>query len=397
MKTIIRKNYLNELIELKGTPDIKIITGVRRCGKSILLEQFIEYIKETDINANIIYIDFNNINFEPLKDYKTLNKYIKEKEILGKNNIVLIDEVQLCPSFEIAINDIYELNKFDLYLTGSNAFLLSSDLATLFTGRYIEIKVFPFSFKEYVDYFSPEEGVDFAFDNYVFEGGFAGSYVYETERRKNQYINNIISTVALKDIMTKNKINNIVAMNNLIDYLFDNVSNITSLRNIAATLNKNDVSVDHKTIGNYVKYICDGYVFYKVKRFDIKGNLYLETNEKYYCVDSGARYARLGKRNYDYGRIYENIVAIELLRRGYDIYVGKLYQKEIDFVAIKGSEKIYIQVADDISRQETFKREVEPLTKINDFYPKVVIARTRHLNYDYKGIKIIDIARFLLF
>lgn len=396
MKTIIRKTYLDELIEVKGTPDIKIITGVRRCGKSVLLNQFISYITKNDPNANIININFNNIDFDELKEYKKLSKYIKEKEIIGKNNYLFIDEVQMCPSFEIVINDIHETKHFDIYITGSNAFLLSSDLATLFTGRYIEVKVYPFSFKEYLNYFSQKKDIDLAFDNYFFEGGFAGSYLYNSEKRKNDYINNIINVVVLKDIMNKNKVYNVTAMNNLINYLFDNISNITSVRNITNTLNKNDVSVDHKTIGNYIKYICEGFVFYKVNRFDIKGNGYLETNEKYYCVDCGARFSLLGKRNLDYGRVYENIVAIELLRRGYNIYVGKLYQKEVDFIAIKGNEKIYIQVSDDISKKETLNREVDPLSKINDFYPKIIIARTKHPDFDYKGIIIKDLARWLL-
>lgn len=395
MKKIIRQNYLNELIELKNVHDIKIITGVRRCGKSVLLEQFIDYIKLNEPAANIIYIDFHRIEFEDLKDYKSLNQYIKAKEIENRINYVFIDEIQLCPNFEIAINDIYECDNFNIYLTGSNAFLLSSDLATLFTGRYIEIKVFPFSFKEYLDYFEKKD-LDLAFDDYVLEGGFAGSYVYPNEKRKHEYINNIVNVVVLKDIMTKYRIYNTTAMNNLIDYLFDNISNITSLRNIATALNRNDVSVDHKTIGNYTEYLCNGFMFYKINRFDIKGNGYLETNNKYYCVDCGARYSRLGKRNFDYGRAYENIVAIELLRRGYEVYVGKLYQKEIDFVAINGSEKIYIQVSDDISKIETFNREVEPLCKINDFYPKLIIARTKHSEYDYKGIRVVDLARWLV-
>ena len=395
MKTIVRKDYLNQLIELKGTPDIKIITGVRRCGKSVLLEQFIDYIKQNDLNANIIYIDFHKIEFDDLKDYKKLNKYIKDNESKNLVNYLFVDEVQLCPNFEIAINDIYETERFDIYLTGSNAFLLSSDLATLFTGRYIEIKIYPFSFREYLEYFDNKKDTDSAFDDYVLEGGFAGSYVYASEKRKHDYINNVINVVVLKDIMKKNKVYNTAAMNNLVDFLFDNISNLTSLRNISNIINNNDVSVDHKTIGNYAKYICDGFVFYKVGRFDIKGNGYLETNDKYYCVDCGARYSRLGKRNLDFGRVYENIVAIELLRRGYDIYVGKLYQKEIDFVATKGSEKLYIQVSDDISRNETFNREIEPLTKIQDFYPKMIIARTKHPDYDFKGIKIVDIANWL--
>ncbi|MCQ2794949.1 MAG: ATP-binding protein [Bacilli bacterium] len=395
MKIIERETYLKELIELKGTPEIKIITGVRRSGKSFLLNQYIDYIKKTDKKNNIIFINFNKIAYDDLKDYKKLYNFIKDKYLPNKNNYLFIDEVQLCPKFEIAINDLFDSKKYDIYLTGSNAFLLSSDLATLFTGRYMEIKVFPFSFKEYLKYFGNSD-VYQSFDKYVQEGGFAGSYVYSGAKRKKDYINNVIDVIVLKDIMKKNNVSNQSAMSNLVDYMFDNIGNITSLRNITRVINNNDVSVDHKTIGNYAKFLCEGFVFYKVKRYDIKGGGYLSTNEKYYTVDLGARYARLGNRYNDYGRVYENIVAIELLRRGLDIYVGTLYQKEVDFVVMDGENKTYIQVCDDISNPETFKREYSPLLSIKDAHEKVIITRTKHPPYQFRGIKIIDIADWLL-
>ena len=395
MKKIKRLNYLEQLILLQNTPDIKIITGVRRSGKSMLLEEYINYIKENDSNANIIYINFHKIEFDEIKDYKKLNKYIKECFIIDKNNYLFIDEVQLCNQFEIAINDLYESREYDIYLTGSNAFLLSSDLATLFTGRYIEVKVYPFSFSEYVDYYNLSSNIFCAFDKYVIEGGFAGSYLYKLDSQKVSYINNVIDVVILKDIMKKNNVSNEQAMQNLSEYLMDNIGNLTSQRNISDVLNRNGISIDHKTVSNYIRYLCQGFIFYKVKRYDIKGKGYLETNEKYYLVDSGARFAKLGKRNLDYGRVYENIVAMELLRRGYEIYVGKLYQKEVDFVAIKGTEKLYIQVSDNISSPDTLERELTPLNKIKDSYTKVLIANTKHDEYDIDGIKVIDIANWL--
>ena len=395
MKKIKRLNYLEQLILLQNTPDIKIITGVRRSGKSMLLEEYIDYIKENDSNANIIYINFHKIEFDEIKDYKKLNKYIKECFVIDKNNYLFIDEVQLCNQFEIAINDLYESRDYDIYLTGSNAFLLSSDLATLFTGRYIEVKVYPFSFSEYVDYYNLSSNIFSAFDNYVIEGGFAGSYLYKLDSQKVSYINNVIDVVILKDIMKKNKVSNEQAMQNLSEYLMDNIGNLTSQRNISDVLNRNGISIDHKTVSNYIRYLCQGFIFYKVKRYDIKGKGYLETNEKYYLVDSGARFAKLGKRNLDYGRVYENIVAMELLRRGYEIYVGKLYQKEVDFVAIKGTEKLYIQVSDNISSPDTLERELTPLNQIKDSYTKVLIANTKHDEYDINGIKVIDIANWL--
>ncbi len=395
MKKIKRLNYLEQLILLQNTPDIKIITGVRRSGKSMLLEEYIEYIKENDSNANIIYINFHKIEYDEIKDYKKLNSYIKKCFAVCKNNYLFIDEVQLCNQFEIAINDLYESKEYDIYLTGSNAFLLSSDLATLFTGRYFEIKVYPFSFSEYVEYYNLSSNIFNAFDNYVIEGGFAGSYLYKLDSQKIAYINNVIDVVILKDIMKKNNVSNEQAMQNLTEFLMDNIGNLTSQRNISDILNKNGISIDHKTVSVYIRYLCLGFIFYKVKRYDIKGKGYLETNEKYYLVDSSARFAKQGKRNLDYGRVYENIIAMELLRRGYEIYVGKLYQKEVDFVAMKGTEKIYIQVADNISSPNTLERELAPLKQIKDSYPKVLIANTKHDEYDIEGIKVVDIANWL--
>lgn len=395
MKKIKRLNYLEQLILLQNTPDIKIITGVRKSGKSMLLEDYIEYIKENDSNANIIYINFHKIEYEEIKDYKKLNSYIKKCFVACKNNYLFIDEVQLCNQFEIAINDLYESKEYDIYLTGSNAFLLSSDLATLFTGRYFEIKVYPFSFSEYVEYYNLSSNIFSAFDNYVIEGGFAGSYLYKLDSQKIAYINNVIDVVILKDIMKKNNVSNEQAMQNLTELLMDNIGNLTSQRNISDILNRNGISIDHKTVSAYIRYLCLGFIFYKVKRYDIKGKGYLETNEKYYLVDSSVRFAKQGKRNLDYGRVYENIIAMELLRRGYEIYVGKLYQKEVDFVAMKGTEKIYIQVADNISSPNTLERELAPLKQIKDSYPKVLIANTKHDEYDIEGIKVVDIANWL--
>jgi len=395
MKIIERKQYLSELLSLKNKPDIKIITGVRRAGKSMLLNEYIKVIQSVEKDANIIRVDFNRIMFDNIKKYKKLHAYINEKHIPKVNNYVFIDEVQMCDKFELAVNDLYESKDFDIYITGSNAFLLSSDLATLFTGRYFEIEVFPFSFSEYCEYYD-YNNINDAFDKYTIEGGFAGSYLYDSDKQKSDYIANILDVVVLKDIMNKNGVTDKVAMENIVAFLLDNISNLTTPSKITNKLNEDGISIDHKTVSNYISYLCEGFVFYKIKRFDIRGNGYLKTNEKYYVVDQGFRYAKLGKRYFDYGRLYENIIALELLRRGYDLYVGKLYQKEIDFVAIRGSEKIYIQVSDNITREETLERELTPLRQINDAYPKILIANTRHDVYDIGGIKVYDIARWLI-
>ena len=311
-------------------------------------------------------------------------------------NYLFVDEVQMCPKFELAINSLYSKKKYDIYLTGSKAFLLSADLATLFTGRYIEIHVFPFSFKEYCEYYKDIKDKDKLFDDYSIKGGFAGSYAYRTEKDRTNYIKEVYETIVTRDLVQKYGLPDTLVLQRLSEFLMDNISNITSPNKVSDLLTKNDTSTNHVTIGRYIKYLCNAFVFYDIKRYDIRGKKYLESSEKYYLCDSGIRYAILGGRNIDYGRVYENIVCIELLRRGYDVYVGKLYQKEIDFVAQRNSEKIYIQVCDNISEQDTFEREVTPLLKIRDAYPKIIVARTKHPKYSYEGIEIYDIADWLL-
>ena len=391
---LIKRNYLQELIEVMGTPDIKVITGVRRSGKSKLLEMFKKYVNENVENANIININFNLVKFDNLREYHALNDYIQKNYIEAKRNFVLIDEVQMCDGFERTINSLHAEERYDIYITGSNAFLLSSDLATLFTGRTYEIEIYPFSFKEYVEYFKYRD-IDEAFKNYVMEGGMSGSYVYTEYNQKYNYINDVYNALIVRDIQQKYNIQNIGLMGSLTEFMMDNISNLTSYRNIANKLNENNLNTNDKTIASYMKYLCDAFAFYKIRRYDIQGKKYLSTIDKYYLVDHTFKYARLGTKNINYGRVYENIVAIELLRRGYEVYVGTLYNKEIDFVAMKRNEKIYIQVSDNIDSDETLKREVEPFLQIKDAYPKVIIARTKHDDYQYEGIQIYDIANWL--
>lgn len=396
MKTIVRKNYLNRIIELKDTPDIKIITGIRRSGKSKLMQAYIEYLKTNYDNINIIFIDFMDLKFEEIKEYHALHSYVEQHYVAGKMNYLFVDEVQMCPKFELAINSLYSKGKYDIYVTGSNAFLLSADLATLFTGRYIEIHVFPFSFQEYCEYYRDVSDKDKLFDEYSFKGGLAGSYLYPNDRDRVTYIKEVYETIVTRDLVQKYALPDTTVLQRLSEFLMDNISNLTSPNKVSQLLNANNVSTTHVTVRKYIKYLCNAFVFYDIKRYDIRGKRYLESSEKFYLCDTGIRYAILGSRNMDYGRVYENMVCIELLRRGYDVYVGKLYQKEIDFVAQRGSEKIYIQVSDNISAQETFEREYSPLLQIRDAYPKMIIARTRHPKYSYEGIVIYDIAEWLL-
>lgn len=388
------------MLNVIGTPDIKVITGVRRSGKSKLLEAFKNYIEKNIENYNIIHINFNIRKFDDLKNCDALYNYIDKHYINGKNNFVLIDEVQMCEGFEKAINWIHAEEKYDIYVTGSNAFLLSSDLATLFTGRTFEIQMYPFSFREFIMYYNYKD-LDEAFDKYVLEGGMSGSYLYKTNEEKYKYLSNIYTTLIVRNITQKYKIRNTKLLEDLNNFLMDNISNLISSRKIAKELSKDrknqkEKSVSDKTVNLYLKYLCSAFAFYKVRRYDIQGKKYLSSQDKYYLVDPSFKYAIIGTKNMNYGRIYENIVALELLRRGYELYVRILYHKEIDFVAIKKDEKIYIQVSDDISDDKTFDREVTPLLQIKDAYPKMLIARTKHDNYQYEGVLIVDIAKWLL-
>lgn len=395
MKLIERTTYLSEMLELADTPDIKVITGVRRSGKSKLMETLAQKIVERQPDANIIHINYNLTDFESIMEYRSMEAYVEERYAPNRQNYLFIDEVQMCASFEKAINSLHAREKYSIFITGSNAFLQSSDLATLFVGRTYEIPVYPFSFAEYLEYF-PSRNIYDSLTAYISDGGMAGSYLYRTEDQKRRYINSeVLNALVVRDIVSKYKLRNEQLLHALIDYLMDNVGNLTSIRSIADTLESSRMKADHKTIGKYVDALCKAFAFYRFRRYDVRGKRYLRSEDKYYLVDQSFRFARLGTKNMDYGRVLENIVAMELLRRGYEVYVGVLYKKEIDFVAIKQGEKLYIQVANNISEEKTFEREVSPLLAIKDAFPKMLIARTYQPEYQHEGIRIVDAAEWL--
>ena len=356
---------------------------------------FIEYLKNNIPNTNIIHINYNLFQFSTLKNAPRLNEYVENLYSPEKENFLLIDEVQLCKDFEQAINSFHASEKFHIYITGSNAFLLSNDLATLFTGRTFSVEVFPFSFKEFVSYYEYQD-LQQAFDRFAMEGGMSGSYLYESIDDKYNYLNEVFETLIVRDIQQKYRIKNVSLLDTLNDFFVDNISSEVSARSIANTLTSKGSKTDDKTVSSYIKYLCASFAFYKIRRYDIKGKKYLASQDKYYLADHSFKYAKHGTKNLDYGKIYENIVCMELLRRGYEVYTGVLYKKEIDFVAIKRNEKIYIQVSDDISRPETMERETAPLFSIKDAYPKMIIARTKHPQYQYEGIAVWDIAEWLM-
>ena len=393
MKLIERPVYLNRLLSLKGTPDIKVITGIRRAGKSRLMDAFSAELSK-DESIHVTRINLRLKQFEALLDGDKLYDYANASFREGKKNFLLIDEVQDASNFERIIASLLDEERFEIYLTGSNAFLLSSDLATLFGGRTINIHVYPFSFREYLAYF-PDPNLQKAFDDYVMRGGMSGSYPYANPEDIRGYLSTVVRATVVKDVTKKYRLDNEPLLNLLVDFLMDNVGSQTSIRNIARALTSHSYATNDKTIGTYLDCLCKAYLFYPMSRYDIKGKKYLGSDKKYYLSDLGFRFALLGTKNPDYGHLYENIVALELRRRGYEVYVGALYDKEIDFVAMKNGEKLYVQVSDNIDDPATFEREVGPLLKVRDAFPKCVIARTRHPASQYEGIQIFDIAEWL--
>ena len=391
----IRRKYLDDIIRTIGTEDIKVITGVRRSGKSFLLDDFKKYVIENIKDANIISFDLSSLKYEELREYHALNDYVEKHYVNNKRNFLFIDEVQMCKGFELALNSLHASRKYDIYITGSNAFLAGSDLATLFVGRTYTIEVYPFSFAEFMRYFDYQDRYE-AFDKYVREGGMSGSYEYRTLEDKYGYLRETYDTLIVRDIEEKHGVKNVAVMDRLSDFLMDNASKPTSTRNITNTLISNKIEASNKTIAEYVKYLCEAYAFYKVRRYDIKGKRYLTSTDKYYLSDHAFRYAKLGTKVANFGDTYENIVAIELMRRGYEVYVGAMRDSEIDFVAIKDGEKLYIQVSYLIIERETMEREVAPLINIPGGYQKLLIAGTRQSEMQYEGIRIVDIADWLL-
>lgn len=391
----IRRKYLDDIIRTIGTEDIKVITGVRRSGKSFLLDDFKKYVIENVKDANIISFDLSSLKYEELREYHALNDYVEKHYVNNKRNFLFIDEVQMCKGFELALNSLHASRKYDIYITGSNAFLAGSDLATLFVGRTYTIEVYPFSFAEFMRYFDYQDGYE-AFDKYVREGGMSGSYEYQTLEDKYGYLRETYDTLIVRDIEEKHGVKNVAVMDRLSDFLMDNASKPTSTRNITNTLISNKIEASNKTIAEYVKYLCEAYAFYKVRRYDIKGKRYLTSTDKYYLSDHAFRYAKLGTKVANFGDTYENIVAIELMRMGYEVYVGAMRNSEIDFVAIKDGEKLYIQVSYLIIERETMEREVAPLINIPGGYQKLLIAGTRQSEMQYEGIRIVDIADWLL-
>ena len=405
MERINRDNYLSILKNFKDQQIIKVITGIRRCGKSTLLEIYQDYLRNNGIKEEqIISINFENADYEELLDRKKLHKYIKDKLVIGEKTYVFLDEVQNVSEFEKTVDSLFINKDVDLYITGSNAYLLSSELATLLTGRYVEIKMLPLSFKEYVSAFADKTDISRKFRDYLRYSSFPQAIELYKINPLNitMFLDGIYNTVLFKDVMQRKNITDRNILERVTKYLYDNIGNRTSIKSITDNIEGIEGKKSYNTIANYVDALMDSYLVFKAGRYDIKGKEFLKTQEKYYVIDIGLRYYMLGQSSgRDMGHILENVVYLELLRRGYNVYIGKYDDLEVDFVAKKPENTVYYQVALTIrgesdDRNRILDRELIPLKKINDNYPKYILTLDDDLDVDFDGIKKINVLDWLL-
>lgn len=392
---IQRKQYMNKLIKMKDENIIRVITGIRRSGKSTLLLLFQDYLKENGVSEDqIISLNFEDMQYEPLLDYHKLYEYIMARLAPGKKSYVFLDEIQSVPMFQKVVDSLYIKDNVDVYITGSNAHLLSGDLATLLSGRYIEVKMLPLSFVEYFELKGGSNPKD-TFPSYYLNGAFPQAATIADDEVRADYVRGIYNTVLLKDIVARKKITDIELLESVSRFMFDNIGNIVSSQKIADSLTSYGRKTTPVTVENYLSALMDAYVLYKAPRYDLKGKQHLKSLEKYYLADVSLRHIALGERNRDIGRILENIVFLELIRRGYTVRIGKVGEKEVDFVATSGDQKVYYQVAASVLDPATFEREFEPLRIIKDHYPKFVLTMDDFPVGD-NGIRQMNIVDFLL-
>lgn len=401
-----RKEYLNKLIEWKDEQVIKVVTGIRRCGKSTLLLQYQDYLRENGVlDEQIISLNFEELENETLLDYKALYSYIKERICNDKMTYIFLDEIQNVSSFEKAIDSLYVKDNTDVYITGSNSYLLSGELATLLTGRYVEISMLPLSFVEYKELSNESE--ENAFSEYMRYGGMPYvASMSKTEEKVNTYIEGIYNTVVVKDIEDrqrrreadpdKRKINDIALLKTIAKYLSSVVGSPVSVKSVTDYLTSNGRRVSPNTVDDYMDALAESYIFYPAERFDIVGKEILKSNKKWYIVDLGIRNHILPRKNYDLGFSIENIVYFELLRRGYKVNIGKYANSEVDFVAQKNGVLTYFQVTADMTNESTFDREMTPLKNIKDNYEKIVLTLDKFSVGNYEGIKVLNLIDWLL-
>lgn len=394
---INRNEYLNKLIQFKDKNLIKVITGIRRCGKSTLFKLFQNYLLENEIQKDqIININFEDIDFESLTDYKKLYEFLSSKLIKNKKNYIFLDEIQNVKDFQKVVDSLYIKENVDLYITGSNAFFLSGELATLLSGRYVEIKMLPLSFKEYLSAFNDNSDLARKFRQYFEYGGFPYTLELGDSNLIKDYLSGIYSTVVLKDVVARKKISDVSMLESVIKFIFDNIGNITSIKKIADTMTSMGRKITSPTIETYLSALIDSFILYKIGRYDIAGKQYLKTAEKFYLVDMGLKRFLLGTKKNNIGHTLENIVFLELLRRGYEIYIGKIGTLEVDFIGIKNGITQYFQVSQTVLDENTLERELKPLMSIKDHNEKFLLTLDEQPLTTHNGIKQINIIDWLL-
>lgn len=396
---VMRQEYFQQLLGWKDKKIIKVVTGIRRCGKSTLLKMFQEYLLEQGIlKEQIIFINFEEYEYEELWEPKALYQYIKERILPDKMIYLILDEIQNVKEFQRVIDSFFVKENMDIYITGSNSYMLSGELATLLTGRYVQIEMLPFSFAEFVQMHGMEEGAERAYQKYIGTSSFPfASFLSAEQRQVQEYLRSIYDTIVLKDVVGRKKITDVMMLESVARFIADNIGNPLSTKKISDTMTSNGRSINVRTVESYLAAFMETYIIYQAKRYEVKGKQYLKTLEKYYMVDIGLRNTMLGNTGQaDTGHILENVIYLELIRRGYRVYVGKVDNLEVDFVAMNENGIKYIQAAATVREEETLKRELKPLQKIADNYPKCIMTLDVDPPADYEGIRRFNALDYLL-
>lgn len=397
MKRIERASYLNKLMAFKDKNLIKVITGIRRCGKSTIMEIYRDWLKEQGVSTDqIVYLNFEDYDNFELRNPKNLYAYIKPLLIEDKMNYLFFDEIQHVQDFPDIINSLNLKPNVDIYITGSNAYMLSSEIATLLSGRYIEIAMQPLSFKEYVDGTGEYDNLQKAYNDYITRSSFPYTLELNTNSEVSDYLTGLYNTIVVKDIMSRKRLPDVMMLESVTRFTADNIGNILSTKRIADIMTADGRKIDQKTVERYLNSLCETFFVYEVKRYNIKGKQLLKTLGKYYLVDIGLRRMLLGSRSFDAGRILENVVYLELLHRQKKVYVGKNDNLEVDFVAIDENNITYYQVAATVRDESTLKRELASLQQINDQYPKYILTLDDDPVADYDGIKRINALKWMM-
>lgn len=397
MERIERRDYLDKLIAFKDKKLIKVITGIRRCGKSTIMEIFRDWLLNNGVSPEqILYLNFEDYDNIELRNPLALHQYIKPLILSDKPTYIFFDEIQHVKDFPDIINSINLKPNVDLYVTGSNAYMLSNEIATLLSGRYVEIAMLPLSFKEYVEGCGGSDNLEKAYTNYITQSSFPYTLALDRPKDITDYLNGVYNTVVMKDIISRKKIQDVMMLESVIRFVADNIGNMLSTKRIADIMTADGRKIDQKTVEKYLTSLCETFFVYEAKRYNVKGKQLLKTLGKYYLVDVGLRRMLLGGRSFDAGRLLENVVYLELLRRQKSVYIGKIDNLEVDFVAIDENDIIYYQVAATVRDEATLKRELSSLQQINDQYPKYILTLDEDPEADYDGIKRINALKWLM-